>query len=567
MFSHGLLWTSLLALSALGNAVVPIYTTSTTCRCFPGEPCWPSLADWASFNESLDGRLIPTVPLGKPCHAPFYRAGVCDYLREQWTEPEIHYESSSSVMAPWFANGSCDPFHPIAKPCLMGNYVAYAVNVSRPAHISQALAFATKHNLRVVIRNTGHDYNGKSTGAGALGIWTHHLKDIEIQDYHDAHYTGKAIKLGAGVQGFEAYEAADAQGYQVVGGECPTVGIAGGYSQGGGHSALASRYGLAADQVLTWEVIDGEGNFVTATRDNEYQDLYWALSGGGGGTYGVVWSMTSKLHTSTPTSGLNLTFTNARISQDTFYQAVALYHSILPSIVDAGAMSVWFFTNTSFSIAPLTGPGIPVEELEALVQPFRDGLEKMGIAHTFYSEQFPTYLSEFDSMMPDIAVGEAQYGGWLIPRSVVQENNTALTEAYRQITEDGGTFIGVGLNVSKALVGDVYNAVLPAWREALIDTTLTTPWEWDERQAMLVEQYKMTYEYLPLLERLAPNSGAYMNEGDFRQPNFQRAFYGVNYPRLRQIKVKYDPNDMFYAQTAVGSDEWMVYTDGRLCRV
>ncbi|PWY80895.1 FAD-binding domain-containing protein [Aspergillus sclerotioniger CBS 115572] len=568
MFLHGLLlWTSLVSLLALGNAAVPIYRRCTSCRCFPGEACWPSLAEWASFNKSLDGRLIPTVPLGKPCHAPFYREDECDYLRDQWTEPEIHYESSSSIMAPWFANGSCDPFHPIAQPCLMGNYIAYAVNVSRPTHISQALAFATKHNLRVVVRNTGHDYNGKSTGAGALGIWTHHLKDIDIRDYHDAHYTGKAIKLGAGVQGMEAYEAADAHGFQVVGGECPTVGIAGGYSQGGGHSALASRYGLAADQVLEWEVIDGKGNFITATRDNKYRDLYWALSGGGGGTYGVVWSMTSKLHTSTPTSGLNLTFTNANISQDTFYEAVALYHSILPSIVDVGAMSIWFFTNTSFYISPLTGPGIPVQELEALVQPFRDGLEKMGIAYTFYSAQFPTYLSEFDGMMPDIPVGEAQYGGWLIPRSVVQNNNTALTQAYRQITEDGATFIGVGLNVSKALVGDVYNAVLPAWRDALIDTTLTTPWKWDDRQAMLVEQYKMTYEYLPLLERLAPNSGAYMNEGDFRQPNFQRAFYGVNYPRLRQIKAKYDPNDIFYAQTAVGSDEWTVFADGRLCRV
>lgn len=53
--------------------------------------------------------------------------------------------------------------------------------------------------------------------------------------------------MGAGVQGFEAYEAAHAKELAVVGGECPTVGIAGGYTQGGGHSALASKFGLAAD--------------------------------------------------------------------------------------------------------------------------------------------------------------------------------------------------------------------------------------------------------------------------------------------------------------------------------
>ena len=68
---------------------------------------------------------------------------------------------------------------------------------------------------------------GKSTGDGALAIWTHHLKDIEILDYQSEYYTGKAIKMGAGVQGFEAYAAADKEGLNVVGGECPTVGLAG----------------------------------------------------------------------------------------------------------------------------------------------------------------------------------------------------------------------------------------------------------------------------------------------------------------------------------------------------
>ena len=69
-------------------------------------------------------------------------------------------------------------------------------------------------------------YLGKLTGDGALAIWTHHLKDIEFIDYHSAYYTGKAIKMGAGVQGFEAYAAADKEWLNVLGGECPTVGLA-----------------------------------------------------------------------------------------------------------------------------------------------------------------------------------------------------------------------------------------------------------------------------------------------------------------------------------------------------
>lgn len=415
-------------------------------------------------------------------------------------------------MAPFFADAACDPFHPVSKPCTLGNYVRYSVNVTSRAQIQKTVKFTSKHNIRLVIRNTGHDYNGRSTGAGALAIWTHHLKDLKIHSYSDKHYTGKAITMGAGIQGHEAYEIAEETGLQVVGGECPTVGLAGGYTQGGGHSALGSRYGLAADQVLKWEVIDGRGNFITATRDNKYSDIFWALSGGGAGTYGIVWSMTSKAHPGTPVSGLNLTYTNEGISQDTFYETVEKFHATLPSIVDAGAMVVWYFTNTFLSVAPITGPNIPVADLEALVKPFLDSLDNVGISYTKVAKQYESYYSQFQDMQGEIQVGTAQYGGWLVPRSVVQNNNKNLTNAYREITEAGATFIGVGLNVSHKVSGDVHNAVLPAWREALIDTTLTTPWEWDNPELMLERQRQMTEEYIPKLQALSPNSGAYMNE-------------------------------------------------------
>lgn len=79
-------------------------------------------------------------------------------------------------------------------------------------------------------------------------------------------------------------------------------------------------------------------------------------------------------------------------------------------------------------------------------------------------------------------------------------------------------------------------------------------------------QRKMTNEFLPKIQALAPDSGAYLNEADFRQPDFKTAFYGRNYAALRRIKTKYDPHDLFYGKTAVGSDEWTEQEDGRLCR-
>jgi hypothetical protein len=139
-------------------------------------------------------------------------------------------------------------------------------------------------------------------------------------------------------------------------------------------------------------------------------------------------------------------------------------------------------------------------------------LERLGIKFTSYSKQYDSYLDEFNDIQREIGVGEAQYGGWLIPRSVVQKNNRALTKAFREITEDGATFIGVGLNVSQEVAGDVHNSVLPAWRDTLIATTISTPWKFNARQDMLEEQRKMTQVYIPKLMELAPNSGAYMNE-------------------------------------------------------
>ena len=259
LFSHkSRLWQASLTLQIflsilhICNHVHLVHSSSQTCRCFPGDACWPSQLLWQNLNSSLHGRLIATVPLGSPCHDPVYNATICKSLRANWREPTQHYDSSSSVMAPFFANQSCDPFAPESTPCTLGNYVDYAINVTETSDISKGIAFASKYNIRLVIRNTGHDYLGKSTGAGSLAIWTHHLKSIQFLDYNGPHYTGKAIKMGAGVHGFEAYSAADKINFAVVGGECPTVGLAGGYTQGGGHSALASKYGLAADQTLEW---------------------------------------------------------------------------------------------------------------------------------------------------------------------------------------------------------------------------------------------------------------------------------------------------------------------------
>lgn len=62
---------------------------SLSCRCMPSDACWPSPAEWASFNKTLEGKLVATTPLALPCHAPNYNAATCQYLKAQWTNPFI----------------------------------------------------------------------------------------------------------------------------------------------------------------------------------------------------------------------------------------------------------------------------------------------------------------------------------------------------------------------------------------------------------------------------------------------------------------------------------------------
>lgn len=106
--------------------------------------------------------------------------------------------------------------------CTLGGYPSYVVNVTAVSDIQLAVNFARNMGLRLVIKNTGHDFLGKSAGAGAVSIWTHNLKQIQYIPQYSApggQYTGPAFKVGVGVQAYEMYKAAKDKGLVVIGGE------------------------------------------------------------------------------------------------------------------------------------------------------------------------------------------------------------------------------------------------------------------------------------------------------------------------------------------------------------
>lgn len=360
------------------------WTNYSSCRCFPGDSCWPTTAEWTSFNESVGGRLVATVPIAASCHhsalAP-YDASTCEDLRANWWFPETHVDTSSSPMAPFWANASCDPFTAPQDQCVIGAYVQYAVKAAGVADYQATLAFAAEKNIRLVIRNTGHDYYGKSTGAGALALWTRSLQDTEfIPDYKSDIYSGKALKLGAGVDVFGAYEAADAAGIAVMAGSSPTVGVAGGFSQGGGHGPLMSVFGLGSDQVLEWEVVTAQGTHLVASPSHN-ADLYWALSGGGGGTYAAVVSLTVRGHQLRRVSAATLTFTNANVSEDIFLKAVQAFFMRMPTLGRAGIWASWLYYPGTFSLVPIVGPDLGETELQSVLQPTLSLLKDSSIQY------------------------------------------------------------------------------------------------------------------------------------------------------------------------------------------
>jgi hypothetical protein len=380
---------------AAGSALRTNTTTASpnngtnTCRCYPTDACWPTAEEWAAFNTTVGGRLVATVPIASVCHYDIftdYDAEACAALLDVWDYPQTHDGSSSSPMAQFFANNSCNPYTPPSDPCVVGALVQYSVNVSAAsldesiADYRATLAFASERNIRLVVRNTGHDYLGKSTGPGALALWTHHLKDIELVDYSSSYYTGKALSLGAGVQVYEAYQAAAAAGLVVVGGNCDTVGIAGGYSQGGGHGPLASSFGLGADNVLQWEVITAEGAHVIARPGTDYEDLYWALSGGGGGTYAAVLSVTVRAHPDMQFSGANLTVVQgSNVSDDIFYGVVQTFIESATKFADLGVYTSWALQEGSFVVFPAIAANVRADTLQSLFDPTLAALNESGM--------------------------------------------------------------------------------------------------------------------------------------------------------------------------------------------
>ena len=180
--------------------------------------------------------------------------------------------------------------------CYQGSVPSYYIEVTSVSDVQAALAFAASTKVPLVVKNSGHDYKGRSSAPNSLSLWTHTYQpaiQLETDFTPDgcSAPVGDGVTIGAG-QGFEGiYEFAEANNITVVGGSDRTVGAAGGWLNGGGHSALSNTLGLGVDNALQIKAVLPNGTYVTASRCQN-QDIFYAIRGGGGSTFAVNMEVT-----------------------------------------------------------------------------------------------------------------------------------------------------------------------------------------------------------------------------------------------------------------------------------
>src|SRR5262250_455634 len=255
----------------------------------PGEPGWPGPAEWAKLRQSVGGRLVQVDSPFAAC-TPDPGSTACTDLFQNLRSP--FYIGDSVALTETL--GWTDAWTSQAS--------AYAVLAQSSADVAAAVNFAREHRVRLVVKGGGHSYVGGSNAPDSLLIWTRpNMRAVQLHDrFVPRGAAGLAgpeavVSVGAGAIWMDVYDAVTTTaGRYVQGGGCTTVGVAG-LVQGGGFGAFSKGFGTAAANLLEAEVVTADGAVRTANAATN-PDLFWALKGGGGGTFGVVTRLTLRTH-------------------------------------------------------------------------------------------------------------------------------------------------------------------------------------------------------------------------------------------------------------------------------
>jgi FAD/FMN-containing dehydrogenase len=561
-------------------------------RVRPGDPSWPSAASWDKLKQQVGGNLFPVqFPLAA-CESPSNKAA-CDAVLKDLSNPFFIGDQPGITQTLGWADAWA------TKPSV------YAVAARNADDIAAAVNFARENHLRLVVKGGGHSYQGTSNAADSLLVWTRHMNDITLHDaFVPQGCAGKqapqpAVTVGAGTIWLHAYDAVTTQaGKYVQGGGCTTVGVAG-LIQSGGFGSFSKHYGTAASALLEAEVVTADGKVRTANACTN-PDLFWALKGGGGGSFGAVSKLTLRVRDLPEFAG-GASFTVKTSSDDAFRRLlrhfIAFYRSSLFN--DRWGEQAHVEPDNSLEIS-MVSYGLTTEEARKVWQPFLDWIAQTPTDYTLkdpphigsmptrhwwdplWREQHNNHSLVADSR-PRAHPGDAWWEGdggqvgWFVygleslwmPASLLDDDSQ---ERLVSTLFDASRHWEVELHFNKGLAGAPADAIAAARDTATNPTVLDA-----FALAIIASGQGHAYPDLPghepnlpaahkesesvakamnELRELAPNGGAYVSESNYFERDWQHAYWGANYPKLQAVKKKYDPDGLFFVHNGVGSEDW-----------
>ncbi|BGP40891.1 hypothetical protein JCM10449v2_004856 [Rhodotorula kratochvilovae] len=560
-------------MEAAAQLVLGAPIVASTPYCLPTQPCWPGLDAWAALNSTIDGRLIrPDGPVAcspTNCSDPHWRieqpAGVMflNFETGYGLLPDDLGSATAAPVAPSSTEGDRTP--------------AYVLHALSDSDVSRGVAFAREHRLRLRVKSTGHDYLGRSSDPGSFTIWTHALKDRLFEPLFvpvgapSGTQPQKALVIGAGNVVKDLYKAADEAGVVVAGGVSQTVGAAGGFVLGGGHGPFAPSYGLAADNVLEFTAVIADGTILRCSAF-QHPTLFTALRGGGS-AFAVVTSVAFKAHD--PPSGFVGIFGSfgtrhgANATGDggkrAWKEMVKRWVELQPVLSEAAPFAGYTYVRrpeaTPFAyIFPASNVTFAKELFRpvfkaAMNDPDMDVQFRYVETKTWYqlwSGPFHDALEALDAVGIPLLLGSR-----LVPRDVVEQKADELATFMADSASPAIIHLVAGRAVTRE--PDFPSSVNPGWRDALLHVDLPITWSPTAPLSTIRSFSSYLTSHTLALGAIASSIGhaqaSYASESDYYEAEWQSVWYGEeNYARLLEAKREWDPEGVFSARKAVGSE-------------
>ncbi|KAI6038830.1 hypothetical protein EDC04DRAFT_2569206 [Pisolithus marmoratus] len=556
------------ALSLVIGSFAGASFNNTGYLCTYGQPCWPTADQFAELEFQVSQPLIYPVPSASACYPVTNPSGNCTQVVQNWLNGNWRSSMPGSMEAPnfetfIFKNGTISACYlntTLGAPCEQGNVPVIGVDARNPQDIQAAISFALQYKLKLVVKNTGHDFLGRSANRGAFVIWTHNMNNImysaQFTPYGaPANETYRALTVGAGVQWYEAYDAVNQIGRMMVGGISSggSIGAGGGWVQGGGHSILSPTYGLGVDNAIEMTVVTSTGVYLTV-NNYQYPDLFWALRGGGGGTYGIVTSVTYRTYQQLPVVMymIQANVTSATVMKELIGGMLRLQ----PNLTDDGWGGYGQFGNDTVAFGCLH-PNISTAAANTSMQPLTDYLLSFDaevVSSVVEIDTFDSWYEWYTYLygQPGQNGANTMFTARLLSRDTLANRYSDIAEI---LYDCQAQFLMIaGGKVSQ--IDPDSAGVNPAWRNAVVETGCGVSWQEGASAEEIAGLRGQLKAWIKDIHDLTPQDGAYFNEASLYEIDWQYTFFGSHYAKLKEIKDKYDPYHLFVVAEGVGSEEW-----------